>query len=161
MENNLKNMKILSIDPGTLFSGFVVFNGQEILDFGKLDNPSMLEYIANKQYDKCVIERIASYGMAIGESTLETIFWSGRMLQVAYDAGKDVSRVLRKDVKLHICGSVRAKDSNIIQALKDRFEPDLEPGKKPKGMLKGITSDVWQAFALAVYYTDMLQNKNT
>ena len=147
-------MKILAIDPGTLFSGFVVFDGEEILDFGKVDNFAMLEYIATKNYDECVIERVASYGMPVGETTFDTVFWSGRFFQVAYQSDKITSRVFRKDVKLHICGSVRAKDSNIIQALKDRFEPDLESGKKPKGILKGITKDVWQAMALAITFLD-------
>ena len=151
-------MKILAIDPGTLFSGFIIWDGQQILDYGKIDNFQMLEYVAIRNYDVCVIERIASYGMAIGETTLETIFWSGRFYQSAYNADKRVERFLRKDVKLELCGQSRAKDANIIQALKDRFEPTLEAHKKPTGLLKGITKDVWQALALAVVYND-LKNK--
>src|SRR3989304_5568909 len=105
------NIRVLAIDPGLLFSGFVVYDGKEILDFGKIDNFAMLEYIANKNYDTCVIERIASYGMAVGESVLETIFWSGRFYQVADNADKAIYRIYRKDVKVNICGSTRAKDS--------------------------------------------------
>jgi hypothetical protein len=88
------------------------------------------------------------------------VFWSGRFFQIAHEAGKNPQIVYRKDVKLHICGSVRAKDSNIIQALKDRFEPGLEPRKKPKGILKGITKDCWQCLALAVTFIDTHQSNN-
>jgi len=58
------------------------------------------------------------------------------------------------DVKMHLCNSSRAKDSNIRQALIDRFEPDLPPKCRPKGILKGISKDCWQALALAVYWWD-------
>ena len=151
----LSDMRILSIDPGTTESGYVVWDGEQILDMGKIANFEMLDYIATKNYDTCIIERIACYGMPMGESTIETIFVSGRMYQVAFEADKRIERVLRKDVKMAICGQTRAKDSNIIQALKDRFEPNLELHKKPTGILKGLKKDIWQAFALSVYWYDL------
>ena len=100
-----------------------------------------------------VIEMVASYGMAVGETVFETVFWIGRFFQ-AYD-GK-AHRLYRKDVKMHLCHSMRAKGSNITQALRDRF------GEKPtKTRPNPIFGDIklkgheWQAFALAVTWWDL------
>jgi hypothetical protein len=60
--------------------------------------------------------------------------------------------VERREVKLHLCGQARAKDSNIIQALKDRFG-DKGTKNKP-GLTYGMRKDLWQAFALAVTCMD-------
>jgi hypothetical protein len=47
---------------------------------------------------------------------------------------------------------MRAKDSNIRQALIDRFG---EPGtKKVPGLLYGIKKDEWSALALGVFWHD-------
>jgi len=66
--------------------------------------------------------------------------------------------MFRRDVKLNLCGSARAKASNIIQALVDRFasgEPNYGKGtKKTPGWFYGFKADVWQAYALGVTYID-------
>jgi len=98
-----------------------------------------------------VIEQVASMGMPVGASVFETVFWSGRFCQAW---SKPFHRMKREVVKMHLCGSMRAKDSNIIQALKDRFEPDLRPRQRPKTILRGLKGDLWQAFALAVTWVD-------
>jgi hypothetical protein len=56
--------------------------------------------------------------------------------------------VFRRDVKLHLCGSARAKDPNIRQALLDRFGP--VGTKKAPGPLYGVKSHIWSALAVAV-----------
>ena len=65
----------------------------------------------------------------------------------------------RIQVKQHICHDSRAKDSNIIQALVDRFaygERNRGKGtKKEPGFFYGFKADVWQAFALAVTWYDL------
>jgi hypothetical protein len=59
---------------------------------------------------------------------------------------------------LHHCHSAKAKDSNIRQALADRFapgEPNYGKGTKAnQGWFYGFSADVWQAYALAVYAAD-------
>ena len=78
-----------------------------------------------------------------------TCVWIGRFTQSAIMAGADVHLVYRKDIKLHLCHSVLAKDSNIRQALIDRWGA---PGtKKAPGPTYGITNDVWAALAVAIY----------
>ena len=65
--------------------------------------------------------------------------------------------VYRKDVKLHLCGDLRAKDANIRQALIDLFGPGKERAigkKKTPGPLYGIRKHEWSALAVAVTYHD-------
>jgi hypothetical protein len=89
---------------------------------------------------------IASYGMAVGASTFETCVWIGRFIEVAR---VDVELIFRKDIKLFLCGTMRAKDANIRQALIDKIGP--QGTKKTPGPTYGIKSHSWAALAVAVY----------
>ncbi|WP_230687708.1 hypothetical protein, partial [Streptococcus pneumoniae] len=52
-------------------------------------------------------------------------------------------------VKIWLCGTMRAKDANIAQALRDKHG---EVGtKKNPGKLYGIKSHLWSALAIADY----------
>jgi len=54
-----------------------------------------------------------------------------------------------------LCGSVRAKDSNIRQALIDRVGPQ---GKKHSpGPTYGLAKHDWAALAIAIYVSDHLK----
>jgi hypothetical protein len=89
---------------------------------------------------------IASYGMPVGASTFETCLWIGRFIELARTESR---LVYRKDIKMHLCGSMRAKDGNVRQALIDLIG---EQGtKKDKGPTYGISSHSWAALAVAVY----------
>jgi len=143
-------MKILAIDPGNVQSAFVLWDGEKIIHFAKVENEYLKSqlFCSNEEYDICAIEMVASYGMSVGQTIFDTCVWVGRF----YENAHNVNLVFRKDVKMHLCGQTRAKDSNIIQALKDRFG---EKGtKKNPGLTYGLSKDVWQAFALAVYFYD-------
>jgi hypothetical protein len=67
-------------------------------------------------------------------------------------SGGKVTRVFRKDIKLHLCNSPRAKDANVRQALIDRIGP--QGTKKNQGPTYGIKSHQWAALAVAVYGWD-------
>lgn len=141
---------ILAIDPGSTESAYVSYEVEEkkILAFGKICNDEMLELVDRLFYDSVYIEMVASYGMPVGKEVFETCVWIGRFLQMA-DA--PVRLVYRRDVKLHLCGNVRAKDSNIIQAVKDLYGGESCKGTKASpGPLHGIKADCWQALALAI-----------
>ncbi len=145
-------MLILAIDPGPVNSALVEWNGQAIGHHRIADNVEILNselgFPVNRA-DILVIEQIKSYGMAVSDSIFDTVFWTGRFVEKWQ--GNWV-RVPRRDVKMHLCGTMRAKDSNIRQALVDRFG---EPGvKKKPGLTYGISKDLWQALALAVAYYD-------
>lgn len=81
------------------------------------------------------IEMVASYGMSVGETVFETCVWIGRFIQhLNRFAIKEYKKIYRKDEKMNICHSMQAKDSNIIQALKDRFG-DKGTKKNPRLVL--------------------------
>lgn len=152
-------MRVLAIDPGPTESAFVLYNDGKTELFGKQDNHDVLAHIeaACRLYDALVVEKIESFGMAVGAEVFETVWWSGRFAQVAHLVRKDNHRLPRKAVKMHLCGSMRAKDGNIRQALIDRFGgKDAAIGKKKSpGPLYGISGDCWSALAVAVTWADM------
>ena len=102
--------------------------------------------------DVVVIEKIESYGMAVGAEVFDTVWWAGRFAEAA--SRVPVVMLPRRAVKLALCGDSRAKDANIRQALIDRFGGSAAVGRKAApGPLYGICRDVWSALAIAVTYT--------
>jgi len=141
---------ILAIDPGPERSAYVVWGDGRVVDSGWLENFDVrvrVSYYAREQ-QRIAIEMIASYGMAVGASVFNTCVEIGRMGEVAKAHGVDAELIFRKDVKLHVCGSPRAKDANIRQALMDTYGP--VGTKKHPGPLYGVKSHVWAALAVAV-----------
>lgn len=154
---------ILAIDPGNIESGYVILNDDlSIRIKGKVKNEEIL-YIINtfgwlNQKD-IAIEMIASYGMAVGQSVFETCVWIGRFIEKASQWNIEPKYIYRKDEKMNLCNSMKAKDSNITQALIDRFAPNTpNKGKGTKsnpGWFHGFKKDIWSAYAVGVTYHDM------
>lgn len=149
-------MKILAIDPGTTKSGLVLWSGFAAQS-GVLDNRQVIDLVgewgASGTGDHLAIEMIASYGMAVGKEVFETCRWIGRFQERWHaHTGLEAELVYRKDIKMHLCGSPRAKDTNIRQALIDRYG---KPGTKSNpGVLYGVKSHAWAALAVAIYTED-------
>jgi hypothetical protein len=149
---------IYAIDPGTTQSALVTLHPDGRVE-GRNYKNDVLAIILNdcgKLRCHLVIESIESYGMPVGLETFETVYWSGRFAQ-AWDMSEGhalskLSRIGRKAVKLHLCGSLKAKDANIRQALIDKYG-GIACTKKG-GALHGITSHLWAALAVAVTYRD-------
>lgn len=143
---------IVAVDPGSTRSAYVVMQGRHLLTFGIEDNATLLESMRTQRDTanrRLVVEMIASYGMPVGREVFETCVWIGRFRE-AFDG--PCSLVYRREVKLHLCNSVRANDATVRQALLDRFGP--QGTKKAPGFLYGIRADVWQALAVAVTWQD-------
>lgn len=146
-------MRILAIDPGPTQSAFVEIRDDAIFDFHKRDNETILAMLGGSAADQCLIEKIEPMGMAVGAEVFETVFWSGRFAEAfGFDR---VGRVTRRQVKLHLCRSMRAKDANIRQALIDRYGGT--PAIKKGGPLYRVAGDVWSALAVAVTWIDTCQ----
>lgn len=153
---------LLAIDPGNIDSAFAWVDADDCKPIWseKLPNATVASFVrANAaKIDRVVIEMIRSYGMAVGKEVFETCVWIGRFAQLCDELGIPVELVYRGDVKLHHCHSTAAKDGNIIQALIDRFAPNVRNrGKGTKsepGWFYGFKADIWQAYALAVYAAD-------
>jgi len=149
---------VFGIDPGSEQSAYVIWNGEEILAKGILENGKMVYLLmdyGNGLLTRVVIEQVRSYGMPVGATVFDTVFWSGRFCQAWPN---EFHQMPRLKVKQHICHDSRAKDSNIIQALVDRFAYGVRnkgKGTKPEpGFFYGFKKDIWQAFALAVTWHD-------
>ena len=146
-------MQFLAIDPGSTDSAYVVVNeNYEILAKGKIENEQLLEFIKipTVHIDEMVVEMIASYGMAVGATVFDTCVWIGRFWEAS--PSKKKGYVYRKEECINLCGSMRAKDSNIRQALIDRF--GVVGTKHNQGFFYGFKADMWAAFAVAVTYLD-------
>ena len=152
---------LLAIDPGTTQSAYIVYGTafekkDAVLKKGIVENGEMLEMLRDGLLNhdafmrNLYIEMVASYGMAVGQSVFETCVWTGRFIEAW---GGPFEYVYRKDVKIHLCGHTRAKDSNIRQAIMDRYgsERGIAIGtKKAPGPLYGVSKDMWAALGVAI-----------
>jgi len=100
---------VIGIDPGTKQSAYVEWDGEWIQEIGTEPNPQVAKYLRDVARRTgratCVVfEAIESYGMPIGRTTLETVFWTGRLFQIARDTlgPAQVSRLPRRAVKKHL-----------------------------------------------------------
>jgi len=158
---------ILAIDPGNVESGYALLGiNLKPIEKGKVKNEILLEDIKMDRFwydspkdeeDHIVIEKIASYGMPVGVEVFETCIWIGRFIQVIGN-GIEPRFIYRKDEKMNLCGSMKANDATIKQALVDRFaagQKNYGKGtKKEPGWFYGFSKDMWAAYAVGVTYYD-------
>jgi hypothetical protein len=166
-------LTVLAIDPGNVESAYALIDSETCrpIEAAKVPNADLLDQLEGLTFDPggdgmtwtqhVAVEMIRSYGMAVGAEVFETCVWIGRFQQRVKDRGPfgmTIDLVYRGDVKLHHCRSSRAKDTNVRQALVDRFAPGQpNHGKGTKadpGWFHGFHSDVWAAYALAVLVAD-------
>jgi hypothetical protein len=149
---------ILAIDPGTTKSGWCWFGNGKVVDSGVATNEHMLHECRTSPSDILAIEMVASYGMPVGKEVFETVRWIGRFQQAWRDP-EAVLLVYRKDVKIHLCNSMKAKDTHIWQALQDKLGPVGTKGNP--GPLYGVKSHARSAVAVAVTAAHMLEQRNS
>jgi hypothetical protein len=153
--------KIIGIDPGNEQSAVIIWD-DKVISKGIEPNIKilpLLKRVESHEYT-LVVEMIASYGMSVGKTVFETCVWIGRFIEAweNRDYGFKSALIYRKDEKMNLCGSMKAKDSNIRQALIDRFGP---PGTKkaPNPIYNDseikMAKDLWAALAVCVTYQDM------
>jgi hypothetical protein len=161
--------KLIAIDPGPVSSGVCLIDAETYnpIKAIKIENVMVMEILAPHIHGNTlvVIEMVAHYGtgMPAGKDVFETCIWIGRFIEQFTQKYLVVETLPRKSVKMNLCNSVRAKDSNIRQALVDRFAPgERNYGKGTKtqpGFFFGFSADAWQAYALGVTYIDMKRSK--
>jgi Holliday junction resolvasome RuvABC endonuclease subunit len=156
-------MIVLAIDPGSTHSGYVLYDAddREVHDKGKCENGDLLSSIYDDRAflgaTNFAIEMAESFGAKVWSQVFDAVVWTGRFVE-AWTAGRGlpVQLVYRRDVKLHLTGSPRAKDGQIRQCLLDRFggkERALGTKLYP-GPLRGVSADAWAALAIAVTFAD-------
>lgn len=159
--------KVLAVDPGNIKSGYVIAEYDEnditrVLRVGKVENAEMMQIIseaAESAETDFVIEMIAGMGMAVGAEVFDTCVWIGRFWERALARDfRTMLYIYRREEKLCLCASPRAKDANIRQALADRYapgQPNFGKGtKKQPGFFFGFSADMWAAMAVAATYYD-------
>lgn len=150
---------LLLIDPGSALSALVSYDPARrvVLEKAKIPNDDVFECIKNNTTcGHLVIEMAESFGAKVWSQVFETVWWTGRFTEAWVRTGRPFSRMVRREVKMALTGSARAKDGQIRNTLIDRFggkEKALGKRSNP-GPLFGITADCWQALALGVTYSD-------
>lgn len=149
----------LAIDPGNEDTAFVLMDENFIpYDKGKIKNTELIKKCRKNSFgtngelhfDYLVIEMVASYGMPVGKTVFDTCVWIGRFVEACH---VPYTRIYRMQEKMDLCQTMRAKDSNIRQALIDRF--GKVGTKKNPGFFYGFKKDIWAAFAVGTTYLDM------
>jgi len=149
---------IFSIDPGNVQSAYSIINDNlKPIQFGKIDNADLLQIIYEYDFKNSyfAIEMISCYGMAVGATTFETVFWIGRFWEACNCKNK--RKIYRKDVKINLCSSMKAKDANIRQSLIDRFG---DVGVKAnQGWFYGFKADIWSSYAVGITFYDLYKDE--
>ena len=154
---------ILALDPGTEQSAWCVWDAttSRLVAFGTEPNEQLKQalpvLVRSHNVTTAAVEMIASYGMPVGAEIFETILFIGGVVEQLRACVSEVCLVYRQQEKLHICGSPKANDSSIRQALIDRFGP--VGNKRSPGFFHGVSRDVWAAVAVAVVTADTLAKR--
>ena len=103
--------------------------------------------------DVVVIEKIESYGMAVGAEVFDTVRWAGRFDEAAHRV--PVVMLPRRAVKLALCGDSpgegRQHPPGAHRPLRRLGRADRPQGH-PRAAVRH-RQDVWSALAIAVTYT--------
>lgn len=154
---------VLAIDPGPVNTAYALVRRKDrhIYAFGICDNQTLLQRLEQLLPADVAIEMIASYGMAVGAEVFETCVWIGRIIQHLESHGADnVSRIFRREVKIAMCGSMKAKDANVRQAIIDSYQTNqFTDVTKKGGPLYKVSKDVWAAIGVAL--TQIEKDKNS
>ncbi len=145
---------VYGVDPGTIETGWVLWDGKRVVECGIDPNAAFLERLrSHTDPDKppitMFVEMIACYGMAVGFETFETCLWIGRFCEVWDILGLPWHLCYRTRIKIHHCHSAKATDSNISQAIRDKY--GVVGTKKKPGPLYGVKKHIWSAVAIATY----------
>lgn len=109
--------------------------------------------LARPDIGRVAVEMIEAMGMAVGREVFETCVNIGRIEEQAARAGHVAERITRRSVKLLLCGSMRAKDPNVRQAILDRYgatKAEAIGTKRAPGPLYGVSGDVWAAIGVGL-----------
>ena len=117
-------------------------------------------HLASFRVDEVAVEMVGCYGMAVGATVFETCVWIGRFWEriTRLAPTTPITFVFRKEVKMHLCGCTRAKDTNVNRVLIDKFgDPTSKTGKGSKSnpsQIYGFNNDRYAALAVAVTFAE-------
>jgi hypothetical protein len=146
-------MIVIGIDPGTRDSAYVMWDGSKILQKSILANEVLLRDVRAEFFGPpgmvYVVEGMQYFGKAVGKDVFQTCYFIGRIMEAT---PHPVELVYRKDIKLWLTGTVKSRDKDIRAALIDMLGKDVT---------HGVSSHLWSALAVAVfYYETMVEKEN-
>lgn len=151
-------MIIHAIDPGPLKCGVVtVYDDERIAHAGVESTDSVIANLYSAPVPiEVVVEEVECYGMAVGRSVFDTVKVIGRIIEACSRCGLPEPVMLpRRQVKIALCNSAKAKDPNIRQAIIDRYGGKHET--KKGGALYGVKTHAWSALAIALTRIEQLK----
>ena len=153
---------LLAIDPGDVYTGFVLVDeSYRPLEADKIYNHDLLRWIhANRRrIDHVAMEQLSNIGVVASDNVLNTALWSGRFHEALIREGVGEPRYTKRaTIKTWVTGRATTNDTDVRRALADRFapgEPNFGKGTKAHpGFFHGFGNDMWAAYAVAVYAID-------
>lgn len=142
---------VLAIDPGTTASGWVLLQGDIVVDCGIDDNDEVLRRIGDAG-GWVVIERIEPrYGLRMGWETIAACEWVGRFTEAARP--RPVALLNRSDILRHLGIPPKASaDSGVRAAMLDRWGGAAAARKG--GPLARVSKHAWSALGVAVAWRE-------
>jgi hypothetical protein len=155
-------MILLAVDPGSTDTAFIRYDTplRKVLEHQRLPNAMVEDHLNKIAYgygaDHLIIEYPFPRGQPMYTQLVDTIYWIGRFAKAW---NKEWEKMDRKDVKMTLCRSAKANDSQIRAAIISRY-PATGGGaigqigtKALPGPLYGISADKWAALAVAITYS--------
>lgn len=139
------SLRILAIDPGPQQSGFCLFDGT-VISAGIVPNADMLAIVADDQSDVLAIEKVVSYGRAVGQEVFDTCEWAGRLRQ-AWGSPDETVGVTRLEVKKALGLPGSSNDAAVNKRLQEVVGP--KGTKAAPGPTYGVSSHAWPALGVA------------
>ena len=113
---------VIAIDPGPVKSGWIEADNGKLITWSHSYNNKLLDTLRNGGYGDgaLVIEDVSHYGpdITVGKDVFETCKWMGRFDEAYLGNAEFINR---PDIKLHLLGLRRGTDSEIRQALIDKY----------------------------------------
>lgn len=165
-------MTTFAIDPGPTHSSYVVLD-QDNKIHGQDDCETeyllfaldLFRGVENSQEVVCEMVQHYGSGMSAGAEVFDTCVVIGRIQQHCVHLGLPFHVLRRPQIKTHLCGTPRAKDANVRQALIDLLGPqriktqvektNKKGGRKlvtisAPGPTFGVSEHRWAALAVGV-----------
>jgi hypothetical protein len=144
---------ILAIDPGTHESGYCLYDGGRVITAGVMGNSDLLKIVADDRSDVLAIEKVVSYGRAVGQEVFDTCEWAGRFRQV-WGSPDETLSVTRLQVKK----ALGLKGSDDEAAVNKRLREVIgEKGTKANpGPTFGVATHAWAALGVAYAAAKMI-----
>jgi len=150
-------MTIIGIDPGSTHSGVCIIGPGKIkhpniLSADKIANADLMHMLRAIWVDtsEIAIEGFACQGRPVGDSSIQTMYFIGRLLQKAEDRDISITVYKRREYGQWITAGGKLNDATLRAGLESIYGPSAKK-TDPLYPLRGAT-DKRSAFAVAKYH---------